>query len=68
MYKKLFHNKEEVEATIEQLCKKGVLKIILWFLKFGHTLECDSNSCDRILLHPVKLLNFTKDEVLGEGL
>jgi hypothetical protein len=67
VHKKLFHNNEEVEATIEQLCKKGVLKNILWFLKFGHTVECDSNSWDRILLHPVKLLNFTKDEVLGEG-
>ena len=67
-YGELFHDKEEVELTIRQLCEKGVLKISLWWQKFGHTVMCDSNSCERILLRPVKYLDFTKDGVLAIGL
>jgi hypothetical protein len=68
VHRELFHDKEEeVKLTIRQLCEKGVVKTILWFQTSGRTVYCDSVNCERILLHPVKLLMFTKDEVSDEG-
>lgn len=65
-HKDLFHDEEEVEVTVRQLCEKGVVKKTLWFLRFGGILGCDSNSCERKFLRPVKLLDL-KDEIADEA-
>ncbi len=67
VHSEFFQNEEEVELTIRQLCEKGVVKSYLWFQKYGHTVNCDSVNCGRIRIRPIKLLDFTKDDVLYEG-
>jgi hypothetical protein len=67
VHSEFFQNKEEVELTIRQLCEKKVVKSYLRFQKYGHTVYCDSVNCERIRIRPIKLLDFTKDDVLYEG-